>query len=187
MMADDAQKYSVPVQCMAGVYAGLSPQKDWDENVYLAKSLSTIVMTKKDEVWDDDMTKKGQKIWAPKKPPKVTPTERKNMAAALANAGKKYSQLGPPGENLFEKAVWVRTYDEAHNDRQFQHMSPDGGRWLADDGSKRRTATRSRPSGVAEQQRYRRQLRHLNPAAIVMSSAKPWATSTRCGRSTTTS
>jgi hypothetical protein len=112
MAQEQATKYGLPLQTTAGVYAALSPQKVWDENVYLANRVIAIHQTKQHEPWDNDMQKVADRIW-------TTPANKKALALVQ---GKRLDQLTTPTE----KALWIRTYDEAHSDRHFDQLSADG-------------------------------------------------------------
>lgn len=122
MAAEAAKKFNLPLQSAVGVFAALSPQKDWDQNVYLAERTIEIYQTKQNEAWDDKMSAKGEQLWGPRNPAAPTPNERKKMAAVERIRGKKLSELTDPTD----KAIWLRTYDEANSDRHYQHLSPDG-------------------------------------------------------------
>jgi hypothetical protein len=123
MAEREAKKYKLPIQTTAGVFAALSPQKNWNENVYLAKTLIDIVQNHRDEAWDDDMTATGAAIWKAKHDPPSDADKANRAAFQTVMTGKKtYSELTDP----IDKAVWVRTYDEAHSDRHFDELSPDG-------------------------------------------------------------
>ena len=52
-----ARRYGIDLASAAGVYAALSPQAQWDRNVYLGDRLIDIVKTKHAEKWDDGMTR----------------------------------------------------------------------------------------------------------------------------------
>ena len=150
-MADaSAKEHDLPLQSAAGVYAALSPQKDWDQNVYLAKALINIHQTKQDHTWDDEMTETGAKIWArgddkdDDDDEDATPKKLSRQAQAIQEAvakikGKKLSELSDP----IDKAIWIRTYDEAHSDRHYDALNPDGssrGQAKNDDGNPSRAA-----------------------------------------------
>jgi hypothetical protein len=102
---------------VAGVYAALSPTKDWDENVHIADALMDIVKNQQDHKWDKKMTATAADIWSGD-----NKAAKKNQAAVKRIAGKSYGEL----TDLEEKAVWVRTYDEAHTDRSFREVLPNG-------------------------------------------------------------
>jgi hypothetical protein len=141
-----ADKYNIPLQSAAGVYAALSPQKLWDINVYLADHLMDVYFTKQNADWDEAMNrvaygtpavpkaaapggkavKAVRGIWMParKKDPTKGPTrqEQVRMAVLQQIRGKKLSEM----QTLTEKAMWIRTYDEAHSPRHYDALSPDG-------------------------------------------------------------
>lgn len=76
------------------------------------------------------------RIWKPKDKPVVDHVR-----------GKTLGELDTPAK----KALWIRTYDEAHSDRAFRQMSPDGtrGDWYRNlDGSRSKAAWQTL-SGVA--------------------------------------
>lgn len=120
---DFSEKYGVSLQSASGVLAALSPQKDWYMNVSLAERTLDIVTNKKDFVYDAKMRAMGlEKFGKP---------QYKKLLDAID--GKKLSEL----ETVEEKAIWVRIYDEAFNDRSFKVITPEGNMGdfvLTDDG-----------------------------------------------------
>lgn len=109
---DFSNKYGVSLQSASGVLAALSPQKDWYMNVSLAERTLDIVTNKKDFVYDAKMRAMGlEKFGKP---------QYKKLLDAID--GKKFSEL----ETVEEKAIWVRIYDEAFNDRSFKIITPEG-------------------------------------------------------------
>jgi hypothetical protein len=133
---EDADKYELPLQSVVGAYAALSPQNLWDMNVHQAKVVMDTYFNKQHEPWDDKMTKVGEKIWLPDpKKPATTPKAAKNAAQKEALykliKGKQLADMDTP----VKKAMWIRTYDQAHNARSFNALSPDGrviGTYLTD-------------------------------------------------------
>jgi hypothetical protein len=99
---------------VAGVYAALSPQKDWNQNVYLGDRLIAIHQDGQKAPWDDKMEATSKAIWK-------TPDAVKG---AEAIRGKSLGEL----KDLTEKAMWIRTYDEAHSDRTYAAISSTGER-----------------------------------------------------------
>jgi hypothetical protein len=146
MAQDDADKYKLPLQSAVGVYAALSPQNLWDQNVSQAKRILDAYFNQRDKAWDKDMDREGARIWLPK-PAKKSKTgevqelgeQAQENAAEKARVynlikGKKLSEL----TDITQKAMWIRTYDEAHNPQDFDALSPDGrviGKYLNDDGT----------------------------------------------------
>jgi len=106
-----AEQFRAPKEAVAGVLAALSPQKDWYMNVSLAERVLDIVQNK---------TKLG-----------LTPEMKGQIGITYGDP--KYAKdvdavLSKPYEDLTQnqKAIWVRTYDEAHNPRTHRIVSPDG-------------------------------------------------------------
>ena len=106
------EKYGVSMQSASGVLAALSPQKDWYMNVSLADRVLDIMTNQKDFVYETKMREKGLEKYG--KP------QYKKLLDAID--GKKLSDLETPEE----KAIWVRIYDEAFNDRSYRIISPEG-------------------------------------------------------------
>lgn len=108
-MAKDADK---PVESMAAVIASLSPQKDWNQNVSLGERVVLALKTKGNHPWTPEMEARARKIYG-------------NEAYAEdleAIRGKTLGQLTDP----YEKAMWIRVNDEAHSDRSYYIISPEG-------------------------------------------------------------
>jgi hypothetical protein len=111
-----ANDYGIDHRRAAGVTASLSPQKDWDMNVGLAERVIDINQMHKETVTSPEMLAKGKEI--------VDRTGTNVKLGELMNdiAGKKYGELTDP----FEKAAWIRLYDETNNPREFHKIGPDG-------------------------------------------------------------
>ena len=107
-----AADYGVPDQAVSGVLAVLSPQKDWFMNVSLGQRVLDIMTTKQATKWDGAMDEMAKVIWSK---PQYAP-----MVDAIK--GKALSEISDPGL----KAMWLRTYDQAHLPREHQIVSPEG-------------------------------------------------------------
>ena len=107
-----AGEYSVPDQAVSGVLAVLSPQKDWFMNVSLGQRVIDIARNQAGRRWDDAMENTASVIWADPKYKPVIDLVR----------GKSYAELKTPGE----RALWLRTFDQAFNPREHQIVSPEG-------------------------------------------------------------
>ena len=105
-------EYGLPDQSVAGVLAVLSPQKDWFMNVSLGQRVLDIARNKADRRWNNTMENTASVIWADPKYKPVIDLVR----------GKTYSELKTPGE----RALWLRTFDQAFNPREHQIVSPEG-------------------------------------------------------------
>jgi len=104
--------YNMPDQAISGVLAVLSPQKDWFMNVSLGQRVLDIMTTKQSTKWDGAMDEMAKVIWSK---PQYAP-----MVDAIR--GKTLAQITDPGL----KAMWLRTYDQAHLPREHQIVSPEG-------------------------------------------------------------
>jgi len=114
----------------AGVLAALSPQKDWDQNVSLAKRVYDIYHTKGDMTMTPEMEAKvGDLVGEEQIDEETGKKNRKNdKLGKLAEQikGKTFNELQTP----LEKAAFVRLYDEAHNTgegRNFRSIDPGTG------------------------------------------------------------
>lgn len=105
-------EYGVPDQALSGVLAVLSPQKDWFMNVSLGQRVLDIATKQRDFLWAPEMDSTAARIFG------------KPQYEPLLNAvrGKTYAELDGP----IEKALWLRTYDEAFNPREHQIVTPEG-------------------------------------------------------------
>jgi len=109
---DFGKKYGVDTASAAGVIAALSPQRPWDENVYFADRVMDIMKNHPHDKWDDAMKSTGERIW----------TSAKNAPILKAIEGKRLDELDDP----VAQAAWIRTWNEAHEDRKFEIAKPDG-------------------------------------------------------------
>jgi hypothetical protein len=101
-----------PEGSVSGVYAALSPQKDWYQNVSLGDRVMDIHMNQQDTRWSPEMDEKVSQIFG--KP------QYKAMLDGIR--GKKLSEMTEPAE----KAMWIRAYDEAHHAGNYPKVSPEG-------------------------------------------------------------
>lgn len=134
LVKDQAQKYGLDEGAVTGAFAALSPQKDWEMNIYLGHAVVDIWSTKQDHAWDKKMEATASKIWKPK-----------DAAILHKVRGKSLGQL----TNNVEKALWIRTYDETYSDRSYRVFNNDG--TLGDlrknkDGSLSKAAWQSLPA-----------------------------------------
>ena len=99
-------RYGISERAAAAVIAALSPQKDWNQNIYLAHAVMEINHSQKNHKWSDDpaMVQTATRIWKAKDKEIVERVQDKTLGELT---------------NATEKAVWIRTYDEAHSDRTY--------------------------------------------------------------------
>lgn len=106
------REYNQPDQALSGVLAVLSPQKDWFMNVSLGQRVIDITQNQWAFRWDNDMDQIAAQIWADPKYKPVLDLVR----------GKSLAELEGPAE----RALWVRTFDQAFNPRSHQIVTPEG-------------------------------------------------------------
>ena len=115
MATDLAKEHGVDPKQTSGVMAALSPQKDWNMNVSLAKRVIQTIKNQGGTVTSPEMLAKAKELTAEGANPA--------MKSLLKNLkGKTLDQITDP----YEKAAWIRLYDEAHNPRAYEEIAPDG-------------------------------------------------------------
>lgn len=112
LATDFSNDFDIPDQAVAGVLAVLSPQKDWFMNVSLGERVMDTMVNQSNVRWDDAMTQTAARI--------LKKDEDQPMVQKIT--GKTLSELEKP----LEKAVWIRVYDETHNDRSHLIVTPEG-------------------------------------------------------------
>lgn len=120
-----AGKYGTETRQNAGVLAVLSPQKDWFMNVSLADRVIDINTNKSNEVFSAEMFN-----WLKSDPKRsmLVNSAKKNLL------GKRYREV----KDSFDRAIFLRAWDEVNNSRSFDVYNPDGkilGKKLNDDGT----------------------------------------------------
>ena len=117
-----ADKHGITHPQAAGVAAALSPQKDWDQNVSLARRLTDIVKNKQDTVAGPDMLAKAKEIREASTTAKNPNANKYLVELAKSIQGKKLSELS----DVDKKAAFVRLHDEINNPRKYFKINPDG-------------------------------------------------------------
>lgn len=111
-----SQKHGISVEEAGGVIASLSPQKDWYQNVSLAERVVDITDKARKGGYtrpDAEHLAKAYQIFS-------RPQYRADLEALST---KPYEDLTDT-----QKAMFVRSYDEAFNDRGYDIISPTGDR-----------------------------------------------------------
>lgn len=110
-----SEKYNVPDTGIAGALAALSPQKDWYQNVSLAERVLDVMTGKMDTLWTETMNETAAKIFG-----------KPQYAEDLVEIqGKTLKDVMDMDDNHLA-AMWIRTFDEAHNDRRYRTVSSEG-------------------------------------------------------------
>jgi hypothetical protein len=96
---ENYKEYGLTDTAVAGVYATLSPNNLWDQNVRQGDRMVDIYLKHRHEPWDKLMDET------------VDRTKNETVKTAMQDiAGKKYDELDTPEK----RALWIRTYDEGH-------------------------------------------------------------------------
>jgi len=113
-------EYDVPDTSIAGALAALSPQKDWYQNVSLAKRTLDVVVKQKDFAFSPEMLTTFENIPALNKP------AYQEMRKFLD--GKTYAEISHPNPKVENglKAMFVRLYDQTYNKPDYPIVSPEG-------------------------------------------------------------
>lgn len=108
-----AKEYGVTHEQMAGATAALSPQNEWNNNVEVAKRVADILKNKQSFAWSPEMETTTARIGA----------KSENLSKIFSDIrGKSLADL----DDTYDKAAWIRVYDEAHNARTMPNYAPDG-------------------------------------------------------------
>ena len=113
---DIAGKYGISTEAASGVLASLSPQKDWYQNASLAERVVDITTLAR----QGNYTRPDSQHAATLKNIYDKPQYKADVDAVLS---KPYEALEPE-----QKAMFVRSYDQAFNDRSYDIISPAGER-----------------------------------------------------------
>ena len=108
-----SKDYGISEPAASGILAVLSPQKDWFMNVSLGERVAATLAHKQGFKWDSAMSDIANVIYG--KP------QYKPLLDAIE--GKRLEELTDP----VEKAMWIRTHDQAHNPREHFIVTPEGG------------------------------------------------------------
>ncbi len=139
-----ADQNGYQLQQVGGLLANLSPQKDWFQNAELGKRTIDIVRNKQDLQFTPEMNNWATDYLAQVRDAADTPGKQ----AAADNLGMSLGSL-QRGQTLRDindpdtRALFVRAYDEAHNDRSYPTLTPEGDTGdlaLNSDGSPRKIA-----------------------------------------------
>jgi hypothetical protein len=133
---DLAQKSGLLPRQIAAAMANLSPQKDWFQNVDLAKRLLDVHMHRQDLPYTPEMSAWADRYLANtlkdiQKDARKGKNVEKRMAALQENADA-FEQLRQSGSTFRQldnpelRAMWARAYDEAYNPKDYQILTPEG-------------------------------------------------------------
>jgi len=118
-----APKYNMTESQIAGVIAALSPEKDWYQNVSGAERMLDIFTEQQNFKPSQEMVDKGKAIYQRTAPEDMTKAKQEMSDAWDKIQSMTLSEVTDP----FEAGLWIRAYDEAHNDSAYKMWSPDNG------------------------------------------------------------
>ena len=126
-------KYNLPDHSVAGVYAALSPQKDWFQNVSLGNRVLDIMHNHHDTPMDDAMMNRFNQMIKPTASQiknGADPALEKYLSVAQMMHGKSLTDIDNMGlknnERLAAKALWLRLHDETYGDKKYAVVAPEG-------------------------------------------------------------
>lgn len=106
------KRYGLSDRQSSAIVAVLSPGTKWDANVTMAERVMETMANMQAVKSTAKMDEVANRIW-------TTPSA---AAAWKAIAGKRLQDL----ETIHQKAMWIRTYDQAHRDRAMRAVNPAG-------------------------------------------------------------
>lgn len=109
-----AEEFSLERPTVSAVIAALSPQKDWFQNASLAERLIDTSMRKGNMSMTRDMAGYFERT------PTLNKPEYREMFESIK--GVPLSRISDP----MKRALWIRLYDEAHNDKAYRIITPEG-------------------------------------------------------------
>jgi hypothetical protein len=115
-----AADYGLQPRQAAGALAAMSPQKDWFQNVDLAQRVVETRARQGNMAATPEMHAKLQRYVDAQKQPAV-----RDVMQEMVDKIRRGTPLGALDDPL-EQSLWIRAFDEAHNPRGYQIVSPEG-------------------------------------------------------------
>ena len=132
------KEHGIALASAVGVVVILSPGKDWNQNVELARRITDVYANQQDHRYDAKMDAIVHSVWDTSYINKVevTPERLKDPAFKASYDAKQAAKIelmkAISGKTLreltdpLEKAAWIRTYDTAYNPQNYHIFQPDG-------------------------------------------------------------
>tara|TARA_R110000868_G_scaffold187316_1_gene429818 strand:- start:6131 stop:10426 length:4296 start_codon:yes stop_codon:yes gene_type:complete len=109
-----SKDHSLPERAGHAIVSVLSPQNPWDNNVSMGERVADVLANGSDTKWSPEMDKVAARIWKPKD---------KELLDQVS--GRTLGEL--KGEDDHKRqAMWIRTFDEAHNSKKYKSIDPSG-------------------------------------------------------------
>ena len=114
------KEYGVPDTSIAGALAALSPQKDWYQNVSLARRTLDVLVKQRDFTFSPEMLATFEGL------PSLNKPAYQEMRKFLD--GKTYAEISHPDPKVENglKAMFVRLYDQTYNKPDYPIVGPEG-------------------------------------------------------------
>lgn len=138
---DMGARFGYTQEQAAGILAALSPQKDWYQNMALAEAVMRIMRNQKETVFSKAMYNKAlgnarkvnnkvlsQKDFKSAVNIKAYEAYLKRKAVLQSMVGKTLGELSLEDDGAMNAAMFVRTYNEMFEDRNYHIVSPIGER-----------------------------------------------------------
>ena len=117
-----ADRYNLDIRQVSGVFAVLSPQKDWFMNTSLGERVVTIFKKHGKEAWSPAMTDWVRSYVAASKTTKERAQRRVLLEVVRRAEGKTMEEL-----DIKDAAKFVRVFDETYYPRRYRVVTPEGG------------------------------------------------------------
>lgn len=138
---DLAVRYGYTQEQAAGILAALSPQKDWYQNIALGESVMRVMSSQKDTEFSKSMYNTAlrnmrkvknkilnQQDFKRKATKEAYKSYLKRKAVLQGMVGKSLREIIEGDNAALESAMFVRTYNEMFEDRNYHIVSPIGER-----------------------------------------------------------
>ena len=138
---DMAARFGYSQEQAAGILAALSPQKDWYQNMALAEAVMRVMRSQKDTEFTKAMYNKAlgnarkvnnkvltQKAFKAAVNSKAYQAYLKRKAVLQSMVGKTLGEMSLEDNGAMNAAMFVRTYNEMFEDRNYHIVSPIGER-----------------------------------------------------------
>jgi len=116
-----AKRFDITTRQSAGMLAALSPKTRWDVNVSQMERIATALKKHMDRPWTPEMDANARAFVERSTNPKGRAF---NQSLYDSVKGKTLREL--EGNDLGQ-AMWIKSFDEEHNDRRFRLVTPEGG------------------------------------------------------------
>lgn len=119
------KQYDMTLEQVSGIFAAMSPQKDWFQNVSMGERAIDILKNQGDASWDDNMLKYAESYIREPKDRKEREKRQIFFDKYIRSASKSKTLLKDMDAKT--AAAFIRAFDEAYHSRQYRIVTPEGG------------------------------------------------------------